>query len=147
MYNLGIIFGALFLAPKFGIYGLGWGVVLGAFCHMLVQLPSVRASGLDYRWVFDLKDYGLRRVFKMMVPRTLALVVNQINLVVITVIASTLMAGSIAVFNLANNLQSFPLGVFGVSYAIAAFPTYGVICRQKRQGRAGQRPLPTLSGR
>jgi putative peptidoglycan lipid II flippase len=31
-------------------------------------------------------------------------------------------SGSLAVFNLANNLQSFPVGIFGLSFAIAAFP-------------------------
>lgn len=57
-----------------------------------------------------------------MIPRTLGLAISQVNLVVINIIASTLAVGSIAVFNFANNLQSFPLGIFGVSFAIAAFP-------------------------
>jgi putative peptidoglycan lipid II flippase len=30
--------------------------------------------------------------------------------------------GSISVFNFANNLQSFPVGVFGLSFAISSFP-------------------------
>ncbi len=133
MYNLGIIFGALFLAPKLGVSGLAWGVVLGAFIHMLIQWPPVRQSGLAYRWFFDLKDKGMRKIFKMMVPRTLALIISQINLIVITVIASTFIAGSIAVFNFANNLQSFPLGIFGVSYAIAAFPALASFAAQKNK--------------
>jgi putative peptidoglycan lipid II flippase len=37
-------------------------------------------------------------------------------------LASSLPAGSIAVFNLANNIQTLPLGLFGISFAIAAFP-------------------------
>ena len=39
-----------------------------------------------------------------------------------TALASSLDSGSLAIFNLANNLQSFPLGVFGISFAVAAFP-------------------------
>jgi putative peptidoglycan lipid II flippase len=71
----------------------------------------------------DLKNSGLRKILKMMVPRTLTLAISQINLLIVTIISSTLIAGSLTVFNFANNLQSFPLGVFGVSFAIAAFPT------------------------
>jgi putative peptidoglycan lipid II flippase len=58
-----------------------------------------------------------------MIPRTLSLAITQINLVVITIIASTLDSGSLTVFNFANNLQSFPIGIFGISFAVAVFPT------------------------
>jgi putative peptidoglycan lipid II flippase len=37
---------------------------------------------------------------------------------------SALSVGSVAAFNLASNLQSFPINVFGVSLAIAAFPIF-----------------------
>jgi putative peptidoglycan lipid II flippase len=123
MYNLGIIFGALFLAPKWGIYGLAWGVVLGAFLHMLVQVPALLRLNFRYYSIADLKDKYFREIAIMMVPRTLSLAVTQLNLVVITIIASTLKGGSLMAFNLANNVQGFPIGIFGVSFAIAAFPT------------------------
>jgi putative peptidoglycan lipid II flippase len=57
-----------------------------------------------------------------MIPRTLTLAVSQLNLVVMTAIASGLAVGSLTIFNLANNLQYFPIGIFGVSFAIAVFP-------------------------
>ncbi len=41
MYQWGMIFGVLFLAPKRGIYGLAWGVVLGAALYLLIQIPSL----------------------------------------------------------------------------------------------------------
>ena len=59
-----------------------------------------------------------------MIPRTIGLAAGQINLVVITMIASTLSSGSIAVFNFANNLQSLPVSLFAVSLAVAVFPTF-----------------------
>jgi len=123
MYNIGIIGGALFLVPIWGINGLAWGVVFGALLHMLIQLPAVFALGYKYRPFLDLRDVHLRKILMMMVPRTLSLAVSQLNLVVITVIASGLASGSLTVFNLANNLQYFPIGIFGVSFAIAAFPS------------------------
>ncbi|RJR31314.1 murein biosynthesis integral membrane protein MurJ [Candidatus Parcubacteria bacterium] len=122
-YNIGIILGALYLVKYFGIYGLGLGVALGSFLHFLVQLPSVYLLGYRYRLIFNLHDKDLLKLFKIMVPRTLALGINQLNWLAITVIASLLSAGSLTVFNFANNLQSFPVGIFGISFAIAAFPT------------------------
>lgn len=123
MYNIGIIIGALYFVPAWGIEGLAWGVVLGALLHLLIQLPA--ALQLGYRWlpVASLGHPSVREIMAMMVPRTLSLAVTQINLLVTTVIASTLAAGSLAIFNLANNLQSFPVGIFGISFAVAAFPT------------------------
>jgi putative peptidoglycan lipid II flippase len=122
LYNLGIIAGALFLVPLLGISGLAWGVVLGSFLHMLIQLPSVLSLGFRWKLFVDLKNNNLRKIAKMMVPRTLSLAISQINLVVITIVASTLASGSLAIFNFANNLQSFPIGIFGISFAVAAFP-------------------------
>lgn len=130
-YNLGIIAGAIFFVPWLGIYGLAWGVVLGALLHMLVQLPAVSALGFKYRPILNLRDSDLIRLIKMMVPRTMSLAVAQINLVVITIIASSLAAGSLTIFNLANNLESFPIGIFGISFAIAAFPTLSRLAADK----------------
>lgn len=121
-YNLGIILGILFLAPTRGILGVVIGVVLGAFMHLAVQIPSAIMSGFKYRPVFDIKEAGLRRVLFLMIPRTFAVFSLQSNYIVMTAIASTLAAGSISIFNLANNIQHFPSGIIGVSFATAAFP-------------------------
>ena len=133
LYNIGIILGALFFTPFFGIFGLAWGVVFGALMHLVIQLLAVFNLGYHYRWSFDLTDQGLIKILKLMVPRTLTLIISQINFLVVTVIGSTLAIGSITIFNLANNIQSFPLGIFGISFAIAAFPTLAEIYRQKKE--------------
>ncbi len=121
-YNVGIIIGALYFVPLWGVYGLAWGVVLGAGLHFLIQLPTAWHLGFKYKAIIDFKDKNARRIWRMMVPRTLALAISQINFVVITIIASTLAGGSLAIFNFANNLQSFPIGIFGISFATAVFP-------------------------
>jgi putative peptidoglycan lipid II flippase len=122
-YNLGIIFGALWLVPHCGIYGLAWGVILGAFLHMAIQIPTAYHLGFRFKFKINWRDSYTWKMGKMMVPRTLSLAISQINLVVVTILASNLSSGSLSVFNLANNLQSFPVGIFGVSFAIAAFPS------------------------
>ncbi len=121
-YNLGIIIGALYFVQWWGLYGLAWGVVLGAILHMSIQLPTIRHLGFRYQFKFNWRDLNTRKIGRMMVPQTLSLGVLQINLVIVTIIASRLAHGSLTIFNLANNLQSFPIGIFGFSFAIAAFP-------------------------
>lgn len=132
-YNIGIIIGALYFTKYWGIYGLAWGVVLGALMHLLIQIPMVISLGYRYKLIFDLTDKGLREILKMMVPRTFGLIISQINFLVVTIIGSTLAVGSITIFNLANNIQSFPLGLFGVSFAIAAFPTFSELANNKKK--------------
>lgn len=133
VYNVGIIIGALFFVPIWGVYGLAWGVVLGAFLHMIVQVPTVFGLGFRYIPKFNLRNDNLRKIAGMMIPRTMSLAISQINLVVITIIASTLASGTLAVFNFANNLQSFPVGIFGISFAVAAFPALSSVAFDKKK--------------
>jgi putative peptidoglycan lipid II flippase len=133
LYNLGIIMGALFFVPVLGIQGLAWGVVGGAFLHMLIQAPGVFVLDYKYKVFLNLADKNLRKIISMMVPRTLTLASGQINLMAITAIASTLAGGSLAIFNLANNLQYFPIGIFGISFAVAAFPALAAVAWSKEK--------------
>ncbi|MDP3882681.1 MAG: murein biosynthesis integral membrane protein MurJ [Candidatus Staskawiczbacteria bacterium] len=123
LYNLGIITGILFFVPKFGLAGLAWGVVLGGILHLAIQLPSFFFSGFRYRPDFNFKDPGVLKTIKLMVPRSLGLGAGQLNTIAITAIASTLAAGSITVFNLANNLSSILVNAVAVSVATASFPS------------------------
>ena len=122
IYNLSIIFGILFLVPIFGLYGLAYGVVLGAFFHWFIQIPVVKASGFKYSTEFNFKSLAMKKFFKLMLPRVIGVVAIHINLIVVTAIASTLAVGSIAIFNFANNLQYIPIGLIGASFAVASFP-------------------------
>ena len=139
MYNIGIIIGAVFFVKWWGLYGLAWGVVLGALLHFLIQLPSAIRLGFRYQWIWDLKNAELRKIIKMMVPRTLTLLVSQFNLIIITIIASTLAIGSLAIFNLANNLQNLPLGLFAFSFAVASFPALSALSSRKKMPEFAKR--------
>ena len=131
-YNLSIILGILVFVPIFGLWGLAYGVVLGAVLHWLVQIPAAKISGFRYLPIFDFKSPGLKKIFKLMIPRIVGASVYHINLIVITAIGSTLIAGSISIFNFANNIQYFPIGIIGASFALASFP---VLSRAWADGR------------
>lgn len=122
-YNFGIIFGIIFLFPKFGLPGIVFGVVIGAMAHFAIQVPAIVKLGFT---PFPSRKINIKesfRVVRLSLPRSLGLGLNQIILIFITATASLLSAGSIAVFNLSFNLQSVPLAVIGMSYSVAAFPT------------------------
>lgn len=123
-YNIGIIVGGLYLTGPLGPIGLAWGVVLGAFLHLMVQLYGALSAG--YRWapLFDWKDADTREMVRLTGPRMLGIAVSQINFVILTIIATTLAVGSVTVFQVAYNIQFFAIGIFGVSYAIAVFPQF-----------------------
>lgn len=124
LYNLGIIFGILVLSQRFGIMGVGMGVILGAFLHLIIQIPPALSCGFRYRFFFDLRHPAIKIIFSLMLPRIFGIIASQLNLIIITAIASTITAGSIAIFNFSNNLQGLPVSVLGISLATAVFPTF-----------------------
>ncbi len=122
-YNLGIIFGIIFLYPIFGLRGLVFGVLLGAFLHFAIQIPIVYKIGFLPRFeiVKNFSDIG--KIIKLSFPRALDLLVTQSVITIFVALASKISIGSIAIFTFAFNLQSVSLSVIGVSYSVAAFPT------------------------
>jgi putative peptidoglycan lipid II flippase len=123
LYNIGIIFGIVFLYPIWGLSGLAWGVVLGALLHAGIQIPSVVADGFFLRIPRLVEPRALLQTATVSFPRALALSMNQLTFLGLTALAATLTPGSIAVFMFAFNLQAVPLAIIGASYSVAAFPT------------------------
>ncbi len=122
-YNAGIIFGVIVLYPIFGIYGMAIGVALGAFLHFLIQAISSTWCGFTPKFSFAIDWKEIKNVILISLPRTLGLAFNSFSLIAIIALASYLKSGSISIFNFSYNLQTVPLNIIGVSYAVAAFPT------------------------
>jgi len=138
MYNLGIILGILFFVPQIGIQGLAWGVALGGFLHLLIQGPILFRIGFKPQRILNILDPGFIKALKLTIPRSLGLAASQINLIVIIAIASTLTAGSITVFNLAESLSRPLLTLIGVSFSVAAFPTLSLAFSKKDKEKFNQ---------
>lgn len=122
-YNLGIILGIIFLYPIWGVYGMALGVVAGAFTHFLIQAISSVRSGFSPNFSMSINFADIKSAVMVSFPRTLGLSMNNLALISIVALASFLKSGSISVYNLSLNLQSVPLNIIGISYAVAAFPT------------------------
>lgn len=121
-YNLGTIFGILFLSSSLGIYSAAIGVVFGAFLHMLVQLPFTKNLGFSPRFYFRPRHSGVKSIFRLMPPRTAALGLSQIERWVAVNLTSLLAAGSLSIFSFARQLYTLPISLFGVSLGQASFP-------------------------
>ncbi|HSH01105.1 MAG TPA: murein biosynthesis integral membrane protein MurJ [Anaerolineae bacterium] len=121
IYNIGIIVGALVWAPN--VKGLAVGMVLGALGHLLVQLPALRAEGVEYHLSVSLQDKGIRQVLRLMAPRVLGLSFSQINHLITTFLAQSMVLGSIPALGIAWRVMLLPQGVLGQALGIATFPT------------------------
>ncbi len=122
-YNLGIIVGIVALAPRFGIYGVAYGVVMGAALQVIMQVLGLTGLGYKYRWTLKWRRTSVGRVIRLMIPRSIDQGIDQINYTVETIIGSHLAAGSLTAYYYANNLKNVPLVLFGTSIATAAFPS------------------------
>ncbi len=123
IYNVAIILAAILLAPVMGVEGLAVGVAVGSLAHLTIQLPNLGRVGQRYDLSIGLRHPGVRKVAWLMGPRMLGLAAGQINFIVSTVLASGLAEGSITAYNYAFQLSQIPVGVLGVSVAVALFPT------------------------
>lgn len=128
VYNIGIMIGALYLVPWVSVrgysevLGLGLGVILGALLHLLIQLPVVLHAGFRFGMVFGFADDAVRKILKLMAPRTVGTGAYSVESIVTNAFASTMPVGSITILNLADSLQFVPISVLGVSMATAVFP-------------------------
>ena len=122
-YNLGIVIGIVFFQPYLGLAGIAWGVVLGAVLHLMIQLPTIIGVGLLPRPTTVIPWREIRSMIMTSLPRTLTLATYQLSMAALVALGSLLISGAIAVFNLAQNLQTVPMMIIGLSYAVAAFPT------------------------
>ncbi len=125
-YNVGIIVGIIFFVPAMGPIGLAWSVVLGAVLHFVITMPAAIAcgfgrqvSGIVTAW----RNKHVRRVLVLMIPRMLGTASTQMSMIAVTFFASLTTAGTLAAFTFANNISAIPLGIIGVPFAVAAFPT------------------------
>ncbi|NLE76051.1 MAG: murein biosynthesis integral membrane protein MurJ [Chloroflexi bacterium] len=132
VYNLCIILGAWLLAPSLGVYGLAYGVVVGAALHLAVQLPDLARLRPSYTPTLDLRSADLREVVRLMLPRSFGLGLVQLTFLVNTILASTLAAGSLAALNYAWLLMLLPQGILAQAAGTVVFPTLSALAAQAR---------------
>lgn len=123
--NLCLIGAALWLRPlaEPPVVALAWGAFLAGVVQLLFQIPFLMKLNMLPRPRWRWRHEGVRRIVRLMLPAILGSAVVQINLLLDTVIASMLIAGSVSWLYFADRLVEFPLGVFGIAIATVILPS------------------------
>lgn len=137
LLNISMIIFALFLTPYFDppIMAMAWATLVGGLAQFLYQLPHLKRIGMLVLPRLNLRDSGVWRVMKQMGPAILGVSVSQISLIINTIFASFLAAGSVSWMYYADRLMELPSGVLGVALGTILLPalsrTYAKADRQE----------------
>jgi putative peptidoglycan lipid II flippase len=136
VFNIGsVLFGVLlgfWLGPSIHIApieGMAYGVVLGGLLQLLWQLPALKRAGFSFRPAIDWSHPGLRRIIRLMGPAIIGTAAVQVNVLVNTNFATTIVDplrggdGPVGWLQYAFRFMQLPLGLFGVAIASATLPS------------------------
>jgi len=120
-----MIAAAIWLSPLMDapIVALAWGVFVAGIMQLLFQFPALSKLGLLPKPKIGFKDPGVKRILKLMLPAIFGVSITQINLLLDTLIASFLAAGSVSWLYYSDRLVEFPLGIFGIALATVILPS------------------------
>lgn len=123
--NVSFIAAMLFVAPYFdnSIHVLAWAVFVGGILQLLFQLPYLKKLGLMPRFDLNLQDEGVWRILKLMGPAILGVSAPQISILINTLIATSLITGSVSWLYFADRLMEFPTGLLGVALGTILLPS------------------------
>jgi putative peptidoglycan lipid II flippase len=124
MYQIGQIFGVLVLARWIGIYGLAWGVVIGAVLFLAIQIPSLLKLKGEFTLSLGGRNPDVREVIRLMGPRVFGTAVVQLNFWVNTNLGSRMAEGSLISLSYGFMLMLMAQAAIAQSVAIAALPTF-----------------------
>jgi putative peptidoglycan lipid II flippase len=124
LLNLSLIGAIVFTAGWFDqpVFALAWGVLFAGAAQLLFQLPALRTLGLIVAPTVSLGHQGVRRVGALLLPAVFAASVNQVNALIDTMLASTLITGSISWLYYADRLLELPIGLVAVALGTVLLP-------------------------
>jgi putative peptidoglycan lipid II flippase len=124
LYNVGQIFGAIFLVPRYGIQGLVYGVILGAALHLLVQIPALFRYEFKWTPALDLRHSGLIEALRLLAPRLLTMFGIQMIVIARDNLASRLdQVGAVTSLTYGWMIMQVPETLLGTAIATAMLPT------------------------
>ena len=131
LYNLGILIGVFFFSSRFGIYSAGIGVIIGAFMHMVIQLPLAVKLGFRYKPSLSFSFPGVKEFFSLMPARLLTISISELQKLSLGFFATSLGNLSFLITRLALRLMTIPIRLFGVPISQASLPFLSVQSSQE----------------
>ncbi len=125
LLNVCFIGGALWLAPYCHppIMALAWAVFIAGIVQLAFQLPFLKKIDMLPTFRFSWTDEGMRRVIRQMGPAMFGVSIAQISLIINTIFASFLAAGSVSWLYYADRLMEFPSGLLGAALGTILLPS------------------------
>jgi putative peptidoglycan lipid II flippase len=137
MYDLGMLFGVIILAPDtgyqigpltspafgMGIYGLVYGSIIGAAMFLLIQLPGLVMYKFHWTPAINLHHPGVRKVLALMGPRVLTVLFIQLVFIATDSIASWLVPGSVSALVYGWLFMQVPETLIGTAIGTVLLPT------------------------
>ncbi len=121
-YNFGILLGVFLFSSQLGIYAAGLGVIIGAFLHMLIQVPYVSRLGYQFKFKINFSHPGVKELFNLIPPRVLTLSLTELQNLALGFFATSIGNLSFVVIKLALRLMAIPIRLFGVPISQASLP-------------------------
>ena len=123
--NVCMIVGAIWVAPLLAkpILAVGYAVAVAGLLQLLIQLPQLHSHQLLVMPKVSFRHPGVRRILKLMLPALFGVSVTQINMLVNTVLASTMVDGSVSWLYTAERMSELPLGLIGVAIGAVILPS------------------------
>lgn len=124
LLNISIICCALLLHDVFTVsaYALAIGVFVGGVAQLAFQVPFLYRLGMLKKPKFAWHAKEVTKVRRLMLPAMFGVSISQINLLLDTLIATSLGTSAIAWLYYSDRLIEFPLGLFGIGIATVILP-------------------------
>ncbi|MDX1779012.1 MAG: murein biosynthesis integral membrane protein MurJ, partial [Thermodesulfobacteriota bacterium] len=125
LLNISMILSVVIFMPYLDrpVLVLAFGVIVGGILQVALQIPFLKKRGVKLGLNFNFSHPGLKRLLKLMIPAVFGAAVYQLNIMIITLIASFLPAGSVSYLYYSDRIFQFPLALFGLALATASLPT------------------------
>lgn len=144
-YNVGQLFGVTILSPSeglhiggvqlphfgLGLYGLVYGVILGASLHLLIQVPALIRFQFHWIPIIDFRSAAIQRVLILLGPRVLTMACIQAYFVARDSLGSRFDAVGVGAMNLAWTIEQVPETIIGSAMAVALLPSLATFIDQR----------------
>ena len=131
VYNLAIIIYTYFFVNSLNLNAPVIGANIGALLFLLIQLPILKRAGFSYKLMLK-KTVGLIEFIRIIIPRTLTVIIAQIDATIDLSLTSLLGTGAYTVFYFAQRLQLLPVSVVGIAFGQASLPYLSELFQEKK---------------
>jgi putative peptidoglycan lipid II flippase len=126
-YNVGVVGGALLLAPHYGVWGLAYGAVAGMLLNVLIQIPGLVHYGMRWQPLLQWRAPAVQEVLRLMIPRMAGVGVIYLNILVGINLASGLGDTAVASLSYAWRIQQILATIIGLSIGGVLFPSLAAL--------------------